>query len=620
METLVRTVGQILEERTQFAVPVFQRHYVWTEKNQLAPLWDDVLDNLDEALESKPKRYPHYMGALIFTLGVATIGRVPVKQVIDGQQRLTTFQILLYAIAEIARQRDWEQTRATALSYVTNDRESLMQDPATERHKLLPTAYDRTVYFDVATGSESSLANKYSSFYWGGKLVQNRSPKLLLAYFFFIGKLKELLLRSDLEDLGQEQRLAAVLDVILKRFSIVTISLSDEDDAQTIFSTLNARGEPLNATDLIRNDIFHRSIKTKESAETLFADHWSRFEDPFWENPERQGRVLKPRLEFFFANVLVAEMAREVNLSKIYPEYRAYATARKFETVEDELEVVGTYADPYEQLVTKSGDGPLAEFAALMAAFDTSTVFPAAMALAVNADADDLQRALSYLASFVVRRTVCSMDAKSLTKNTVALIEHMKQNGFTSDQTIAFFRSQTAESTRHPTNLEFASSFVSRSMYGGGWDRRTRAILLRLEDAAQGKFDDAVKLTEEFTLEHVMPLRWKQNWPLMSGELAPYDSAWELQMDEDASDLLKEEIGARLSSVDTIGNLVLVNQAKNSKLSNGSFESKRELLTDSPVKLTRQVGSHHQWGVDEIRNRSQELAQLALQVWPSAHD
>lgn len=620
METLVRTVGQILEERAQFAVPVFQRHYVWTEKSQLAPLWDDILDNFDEALENKPKRYPHYMGALIFTLGVASIGRVPIKQVIDGQQRLTTFQILLYAIAEIARQRDWSQVQATALSYVTNDRESLMQDPAVERHKLLPTAYDRTVYADVATLSESALANKYSSFYWGGKLVQNRSPKILMAYFFFVSRLKEILLRSDLEIVNQESRLSAVLDVILNRFSIVTISLSDEDDAQTIFSTLNARGEPLNATDLIRNDIFHRSIKTKESAETLFADHWSRFENPFWETPERQGRVLKPRLEFFFANFLVAEMAREVNLSKIYPEYRAYAAVRKFETVKDELITVETYAEPYEHLVTKSGDGPLAEFATLMAAFDTSTVFPAAMALAVNGDAEDLQRALSYVASFVIRRTVCSMDAKSLTKNTVALIEHLKSNGYGSEQVVQFFRTQKAESTRFPTNSEFGSSLVSRSAYGGGWDRRTRAMLLRLEDAAQGKFDDAVKLTEDFTLEHVMPVRWKQNWPTISGELAPFDSAWELQQDDEISDDLREEIQTRISVIDTIGNLVLVNQAKNSKLSNGSFDDKRELLMDSPVKLTRHVGAQDSWDVEAIRERSRSLAELALVVWPSVHD
>lgn len=619
METLVRTAGQILEERTQFAVPVFQRHYVWTEKSQLAPLWDDVLDNLDEVLEGKPKRYPHYMGALIFSLGVAAIGRVPVKQVIDGQQRLTTFQVLLYALAEVARQREWEQVRATALSYVTNDRESLMQDPDIERHKLLPTAYDRSVYKDISTMSESALSNKYSHFYWGGKLVQNRSPKLLLAYFFFVAKLKELLLRSDLESVAPQARLSGVLDVVLNRFSIVVISLSDEDDAQTIFSTLNARGEPLNATDLIRNDIFHRSLRTKESAETLFSDHWGRFESPFWEMPERQGRVLKPRLEFFFANFLVAEMAREVNLSKIYPEYRAYATERQYGTVKAELITIGEYAEPYQQLVERHGDGELAEFAGMMAAFDTSTVFPAAMAIAVNGDGKEVGAALSVLMSYVVRRTVCSLDAKNLTKNTVALIAHMKDHGFGPKQVTDFLRSQKAESSRFPGDSEFGSSMLTRSMYGGGWDRRTRAILLKLEAQAQNKFDDTIRLVEEFTLEHVMPVRWRSNWPLSEGSLSPVDTPWELGMRDDLDRHIKEEIESRIAAVDTIGNLVLVNQAKNSKLSNASFENKKELLSDSPVKMTRHVGSHNQWGVDEIKARSKALADLAIKAWPDVH-
>lgn len=620
METLVRTVGNILEERTQFAVPVFQRHYVWTEKSQLAPLWDDLLDNLEEALEGKPKRYPHYMGALIFTLGVASIGRVPVKQVIDGQQRLTTFQVLLYALAEVARQRDWEKVRATALSYVTNDRETLMQDPSVERHKLLPTAYDRSVYGDISTLSESSLANKYSSFYWGGKLVQNRSPKLLLAYFFFIAKLKELIMRSDLEGVDQKARLSAVLDVVLNRFSIVVISLSDEDDAQTIFSTLNARGEPLNATDLIRNDIFHRALRTKESAETLFADHWGNFESPFWEMPERQGRVLKPRLEFFFANLLVAEMAREVNLSKIYPEYRSYAAARSYATVREELLTVESYAAPYQQLVEKSGDGALADFAIMMAAFDTSTVFPAVMALAVNGDDKELGHALSLITSYIVRRTVCSLDAKNLTKNTVALIDYMRTNGFSAVAVANFLKAQKAESSRFPTDSEFGSALLTKSVYAGGWDRRTRAMLLKLENQAQDKFDDAVRLVEDFTLEHVMPVRWRTNWPLDTGQISPTDAAWELATQDDIDEDTKSEIQSRINIIDTIGNLVLVNQAKNSKLSNASFHDKKELLCDSPVKLTRSVGAHDTWSVEAIRERSKSLASLALQAWPSVHN
>ena len=495
-----------------------------------------------------------------------------------------------------------------------------MQDPSIERHKLLPTAYDRTVYSDVSNLSESELSNKYSSLYWQGRLVQNRSPKLLLAYAFFVSKLKELLLRSDIPEIDANDRLSAVLDVILNRFSIVTISLSDEDDAQTIFSTLNARGEPLNATDLIRNDIFHRSLRTKESAETLFADHWGRFENPFWETPERQGRVLKPRLEFFFANILVAEMAREVNLSKIYPEYRAYATARKYETVKDELIAIARYAQPYHQLVELNGEGDMVEFASMMAAFDTSTVFPVALAVAVNYEASDIASTLRIISSYVVRRAVCSLDAKNLTKNAVSLIGYMKEHGFSPQAVSSFFRLQKAESSRFPTDSEFGAALLSRSVYGGGWDRRTRAMLLRLEAQAQGKFDDSVKLLQEFTLEHVMPVRWRTNWPLSNGLVAPVDTLWELNLSDDIDADVRAEIESRIQIVDTIGNLVLVNQAKNSKLSNASFDEKRELIADSPVKLTRQIGSQNHWGVEEIKARSKMLADLALQAWPDVWD
>ena len=453
----------------------------------------------------------------------------------------------------------------------------------------------------------------------GGQARSKPQPEILIAYFFFIAKIKELLLRSDIE-VYQQDRISAVLDVILNRFSIVTISLSDEDDAQTIFSTLNARGEPLNATDLIRNDIFHRSLRTKESAETLFADHWSRFEDSFWETPERQGRILKPRLEFFFANFLVAEMAREINLSKIYPEYRSYAAQKQFSTVREELTTLEKYAEPYEHLVSRSSEGPLSEFATLMAAFDTSTVFPAAMALAVHAPPEDVRESLRYLASYVIRRTVCSLDAKNLTKNTVALIDHLKSSEFSTEAVKQFFRNQKAESSRFPSNAEFGSSFLTRSVYGGGWDRRTRALLLRLEDEAQGKFDDAVKLTEDFTLEHVMPVRWRQHWPLASGEVAKCDTSWELEALLDIGEVERSEIEARIAAIDTIGNLVLVNQAKNSKLSNVSFDEKRPLLLDSPVKLTRHVGSREAWNVDAIRDRSRLLADLAMKAWPSVHD
>jgi uncharacterized protein with ParB-like and HNH nuclease domain len=44
-------------------------------------------------LQGTVRNYTHYMGALILSEGKAKLGEVPVKQVIDGQQRLTTFQL-----------------------------------------------------------------------------------------------------------------------------------------------------------------------------------------------------------------------------------------------------------------------------------------------------------------------------------------------------------------------------------------------------------------------------------------------------------------------------------------------------------------------------------------------
>jgi uncharacterized protein with ParB-like and HNH nuclease domain len=49
------------------------------------------------------------------------------------------------------------------------------------------------------------------------------------------------------------------------------------DDAQVIFETLNERGEPLLAADLVRNNIFHRADAAKEKAEKLFASYWKPF-------------------------------------------------------------------------------------------------------------------------------------------------------------------------------------------------------------------------------------------------------------------------------------------------------------------------------------------------------
>lgn len=141
--------------------------------------------------------------------------------------------------------------------------------------------------------------------------------------------------------------LDALLGGFLSGFQIVVIQLDKNDDAQEIFASLNGLGKPLSPFDLIRNDVFHRARRAREDDEQLFDQRWKFFEEPFWNEQVRQGRLKRARADHLVAHVVVAETAREVNVGKIATEYQHYARERSFETVADELDVLLAHARTY---------------------------------------------------------------------------------------------------------------------------------------------------------------------------------------------------------------------------------------------------------------------------------
>ena len=71
-----------------------------------------------------------------------------------------------------------------------------------------------------------------------------------------------------------ELRLDSLWEALIEEFKVVEITLEEGDDAQVIFETLNERGEPLLAADLVRHNIFHRADARREHAEKLFDRYW----------------------------------------------------------------------------------------------------------------------------------------------------------------------------------------------------------------------------------------------------------------------------------------------------------------------------------------------------------
>ena len=178
------TVEVILAEGRRFMVPLYQRKYQWAD-HRLLPFWDDVQAKAAEMLENE-SRFQHYMGALILApIGEgAQIGVTPRVQVVDGQQRLTTFQLLLAAIREVAREYHCTDIIAYVKDYIFNPLKSKDNDPLT-RFKLTPTPSDRELFHDILDKKYGEVQTEYSSFYWGRRVAKNTPLKALRAYELF---------------------------------------------------------------------------------------------------------------------------------------------------------------------------------------------------------------------------------------------------------------------------------------------------------------------------------------------------------------------------------------------------------------------------------------------------
>jgi uncharacterized protein with ParB-like and HNH nuclease domain len=121
----------VLGERQQWVVPVYQRHYEWEtgEDKQLPKLWADLQDQALDRLE-KRNPFPHYFGAVIFSEPQnQAFGAVRRRFLVDGQQRIMTFQLVLGAIRETARIYQVMKLVDVVDAYLFNEKSASMIDP-----------------------------------------------------------------------------------------------------------------------------------------------------------------------------------------------------------------------------------------------------------------------------------------------------------------------------------------------------------------------------------------------------------------------------------------------------------------------------------------------------------
>ena len=105
MDANTATVLGLFETKTQFEVPLFQRQYVWERVRHWEPLWEDISRKFTEYIEGRPDAPLHFLGAMVLDQKRTPATHVAKRQVIDGQQRLTTLQIFLAALRDFSREQ-----------------------------------------------------------------------------------------------------------------------------------------------------------------------------------------------------------------------------------------------------------------------------------------------------------------------------------------------------------------------------------------------------------------------------------------------------------------------------------------------------------------------------------
>ena len=623
------TVEEILSEDRRFMVPLYQRNYQWDDKF-LSAFWEDVEAKAIEVLEGE-SRFKHYMGALILAPISESdrIGVTPRVQVVDGQQRLTTFQLFLSALREVARNHGCENVVEKIHYYLFNNPKSKDADRLT-LFKLTPTPSDQEVFHGIVKEEYAEVRRINNDHYWHGRVPKlNTALRALRAYEEFHKLINhfaqfgsaELRGEEDIEDENQsikdefdttdaiQNRLEVMLKALLNQMKMVVITLGEDDDAQVIFETLNSKGKPLLAMDLVRNNIFHRAEREKVKTEDLYNDFWIPFDDDWWKESAPFARPTRPRIDHFLTHVLAAETSKKISMRELYAEYRAFAAPKgkpRFDKVEDELSLLKKYSPIYETLDGRlNEDTDLHWFGRKLAAWQNTTAYPLAMQISIanNIETNEKRTLYELIYSYIVRRTLSELTSKRLNLTFQSLSQCFKGDGVSVNTLKNFFVQRKGDSTRFPDDLEFTRGILSKHAYKLAPGPRIKDVLWELEKASRTSFTEQTDMPENLWTEHILPQSWTEQWPFEDGEFV--ESPWEDPRYESREEILH-----------TLGNLTLVTSELDRSLSNAAFLEKQKKLKDhTSLFLNKWFLEQDHWDESKIKERGKVLAEKAVTIW-----
>ncbi len=593
--TSVDNANELFDSNVRFIMPPFQRRYVWDQEAQWEPLWENVVELADESMAAahSTQLEPHFLGALVLHQKSNEPKEPLRREVIDGQQRLTTIQLLIDAAELVFRELAPEHSEDLG-ELISNTKTKLDPD---HRFKVWPTRHDRDAFKAAMDDNAESSRSE------GSRIVQ--------AHRFFESQVRQWLEEAGCED-EKDARCQALVKVISQRLNFVVINVDAEQAANSIFETLNARGTPLLAWDLVKNLIYEQAGDDPDF-EDWFEEYLLKFDDDWWQLESGVGRNQASNVDSFLVHFLTLRTKREVtghNANRRFRSFSRYVSDGD-KVGEKGIKGIGTdlarIGDTFEEIMNRESVSNHGRFLYHWKIGGHGVWSPVVLWLFSNGlPSQELDVATSVLDSYLGRRLVIQASTKDYSELARGLLSKLDDagpgNAGTATLDYLSERGNSVQTLAWPSDDEVRHTLVEMPFYRRLTVPRARMVLELVERqmSLEAKVAQPGEVYPDYWIEHVLPQKWK-SWPKpISGS------------DEESPVERRERL------LQTLGNLTLTGSKLGIKLKNRPWEEKRPILEEhSKLYLSNGLVRHtEQWNEDAIVRRGREMADTLLRAWP----
>lgn len=542
----------------QFVIPVYQRNYDWTA-NECKQLITDIINIGHEEKGS------HFIGSIVFIYdGAYSTSEVKELVIIDGQQRLTTINILYVALYRFAKETNQDREADKLYNmFLTNQ----YVENESSKLKLKQTDTNFLAFKAIMNATEKEF-DTYSNVIENFNFFKNQITKD--TFNQILGGLRKLIF----------------VEISLER---------DKDDPQRIFESLNSNGLDLSQSDLIRNYIL-MDLPSKQQNK-IYNEIWN----PIEENA-RDLKKQKSVVSEYIRDYLTLKTKKIPKKSKVYQEFKKRYQI-KDEEYQQELENIKAFSVHYRKFVNPHTikEDNLRRELTYISRLEINVAFPFLLQVFEDADNgvisnDILVNILKLVQSYTWRRFIVGLPTNALNKVFMTLYSEVDTEDYYESVVLALYKKRG--SGKFPNNEEIRTALKDKDLYNIQAKNKSYMFEL-LENFNNREYVDTSN--PDISIEHIFP----QN----------PNPEWSEQLSQDEFFMFKEK------HLNTIANLTL--SGNNGALSNKSFTDKKSMNKNgleqgykySRLWLNAFLNTIDQWDIENYEKRYELIYERFLKIW-----